>query len=236
MWLSGVFGCHVPVGTPCNVWTVPCWDDRWSKGSSLGPGLGYVQHVLPQPSHVLCVNLIPWKGFDSELVTPSHLHELCFWTFVDTGLACLRSFWRALAVLFLFLQVHQLLGCCTYMTCFIYLPVSCVFYIVDALLEDTGSLLAITYMNVPSWRSCDSAKLLLPCSYHLTALKKKKINIEYGKEVVLWWVIVKSVPISMKKPFCQYFLLVLTEHIMIYWSANLSHTREPSKAPKSYFM
>lgn len=174
MWLSGVFGCHVPVGTPCNVWTVSCWDDRWAKGSSLGPGLGYVQHVLPQPSHVLCVNLIPWKGFDRELVTLSHPHEVCFWTFVDTGLACSRSFWRALAVLFLFLQVHQLLGCCTYMTCFIYLPVSCVFYIVDAMLEDTGSFLAITYMNVPSWRSCDSAKLLLPCSYHLSTLKKKK--------------------------------------------------------------
>lgn len=114
MWLSGVFGCHVPVGTPCNAWTVSCWDDRWSKGSSLGPGLGYVQHVLPQPSHVLCVNPIPWEGFDSELVTPSHPHEVCFWTFVDTGLACSRSFWRALAVLYRFARLLRLLHCWCY--------------------------------------------------------------------------------------------------------------------------
>lgn len=72
MWLSGVCGCGVPFGTPCNVWAVSCWGARWSEGSSPGPGLGYVQHVLldisrhSHTSHVLCVNLTRTKGIDSE--------------------------------------------------------------------------------------------------------------------------------------------------------------------------
>lgn len=108
----------------------------------------------------------------------------------------------------------------------VYCPVSwCVFHIVDAVLEDPWSLLAMAYMNVPSWRSCVSAELLLPAATTSPGkTNKQKKTKNKGEELFCDG---NYFTISMKKPFCWYFLLVLTEHfidtLLIY--KPLTHSR-----------